>query len=102
VGRLKTLARGVHSDIAEAGTRVIRDERTYAELWGRLRDAPERPRVDFEHETVVAAFTGRKPSGGYTIEIVSTDPLTTVEREPDGFAFQALTSPYHVVRAPSR
>jgi hypothetical protein len=81
---------------------VIRDERAYAELWGRLTDAPARPRVDFDRETVIAAFSGRKPSGGYSIEIVSADPLTTLEREPEGFASQALTSPYHVVRAPSR
>ena len=102
MGRLKTLAQGVHSDAQEPETSVITDERAYAELWERLRDAPARPRVDFERETVIAAFGGRKPSGGHTIEIVSADPLTTVEREPEGFAFQALTSPYHVVRAPSR
>jgi hypothetical protein len=102
VGGLKTLAQGVHSDAEEPDTCVIRDERAYAELWARLRDAPTRPRVDFERETVIAAFSGRRPSGGYTIEIMSADPLSTLEREPAGFAFQALTSPYHVVRVPSR
>ncbi len=70
MGRLKTLAQGVHSDAQEPETSVITDERAYAELWERLRDAPARPRVDFERETVIAAFGGRKPSGGHTIEIV--------------------------------
>jgi len=102
VGRLTTLARGAHTDAEAPDTCVIHDERAYAELWARLADAPARPRVDFARETVIAAFSGRKPSGGYSIEILSADPLTTLEREPEGFASQALTSPYHVVRAPSR
>jgi hypothetical protein len=102
VGGLETLARGVHSDFEEPGTLVVEDERAYERLWERLRDAGPRPAVDFGRETVVVAMMGQKPTGGYGIEITGVDPLTTAEHGPDGFAIQALTSPYHVVRGPSR
>jgi PrcB C-terminal len=99
VGRLETLAQGVHSDFEEAGTLHVEDEEGYAALWARLADAPARPAVDFDTHTVIAALLGRRPSGGYAVEITGTDPVTTREHAPDGMAIQVLTSPYHVVRA---
>ncbi len=102
MGGLETLARGQHADAEAAAVVTVTDEAAYEALWATLRDAPARPRVDFATHTVIAALAGRKPTGGYGIEITGVDPVTTAEREPDGFVIQALTSPYHVVRAPSR
>lgn len=99
MGGLDTLARGVHSDFDAPGTLELDDEDAYAALWARLADAPVRPEVDFTTHRVIAALLGPRPTGGYSIEITALDPLTTTESEPEGVALQALTSPYHVVRA---
>lgn len=91
------------------GTRsVLRDEEAYAAFWERLhtgrKPVPDRPEVDFERRIVIAIVLGKRPTGGYSVEI--DDVWTSEDEEQIQVQFteavpgegcvvtQALTSPY--------
>ncbi len=50
---------------------VIRDAETWQNTWERMhrsqRPQPPLPEVDFEHEMLIVAALGSRPSGGYSI-----------------------------------
>ncbi len=54
---------------------VVRDAQAWADVWRRIhsirRPKPGLPAVDFEQHTVIVVAQGRKPSGGYAVEITS-------------------------------
>lgn len=90
---------------------VIRDydafERVWKELYEGRNPVPEMPVIDFESEMVVAAFLGKKPHGGYTVEIsdmVLSDKLgvKVISTKPgdDCMLTMAITAPYHLVKVP--
>jgi len=99
---------GQYGDIVEGTQTVLRDEEVYASFWKRLhadrRSVPERPRVDFDEEVVVAVVLGQRSSGGYSVaidEALANDAgsqilvrfTETVPGDECGVT-QALTSPY--------
>jgi hypothetical protein len=88
---------------------VIRSEVDWKELWGMVHpgeSAPPLPYVDFSRETVVAVFSGVKPTGGFSIEITRVVDaggrvLVYVSEVSPGdgcFVTEALTYPHHIVK----
>lgn len=100
-------------DFKEEDYLVIDNQDDFEAFWEALHEGrsptPSLPAVDFAQETVVAAFFGTKPSGGYTIEVtgISSDDgrlHMQVEKTAPGdncITTQALTSPYHVIKVPA-
>ena len=66
---------------------------------------PSLPAPDFGSAVVIAAFQGVKPTGGYSIEVVSIEEkegvvdvrLNVVEPRPSDIVTQAFTAPYDIV-----
>jgi hypothetical protein len=110
--RLKTLEKGHFSGIQEALRLVITNKTQWEELWGRHNaqkiPKPAAPEIDFTKESLVFVSSGRKRTGGYSIEISEvrrsadkTEVLVTEkEPKPGGFNIQALTAPFHIVQVP--
>ena len=99
---------GQYGDIVEGTQTALRTEEAYASFWERLHadrsSVPERPRVDFDEEVVVAVVLGQRSSGGYSVaidEALANDAgsqilvrfTETVPGDECGVT-QALTSPY--------
>jgi RNA polymerase sigma factor (sigma-70 family) len=92
---------------------AVRTKEEWEKVWkvaeGNVIPMPPAPKVDFERQMVLAAFMGRKPTGGHAITItrvVRTDKgLTAYVREtvpgPGDIVTDALTSPYHFVVVPA-
>jgi len=70
---------------------------------------PTVPTVDFSRETVVAAFDGQKPTGGYNLQVRDVTiengelyiDLVATEPQAGAITTQGLTSPWiliHVLR----
>lgn len=58
--------------------------------WENFRIAPPLPKIDFQHEIVIAVFQGEKPTGGYKIEITKM-----VESDKNLIVYVETTSPCH-------
>ncbi|HEX4684720.1 MAG TPA: protease complex subunit PrcB family protein [Gemmatimonadaceae bacterium] len=62
-----------YSGINDSLRIVVRDSVTWRQTWERINapfiPLPQRPAVDFDREMVVVAGMGRKPTGGYDLEI---------------------------------
>ncbi len=109
---LITLAKGYYSGIHESKDIAIRTRDEWEELWEKVHDntgtLPPLPDVDFTSHTILAAFTGTKPSGGFGIEIQGltkcdgqlTAIVVATSPEPGEMVTTALTSPFHIVKAP--
>lgn len=109
---VETLLETPNSGIEERRRVVVRDDGEWRALWrqatGNILPPPEPPEVEFGAHMVVAAAMGRRPSGGYSIEIdeVRRDGgrlyVSVVETSPgpDCFTTQALTEPLVAVRVP--
>lgn len=105
---VEQIDRGQYGALVDGTQRVLRDESAYASFWETLhadRDSvPERPRVDFSEQVVVAVVLGQRPTGGYSVEIDTAQAneegnqiqVQYTEFVPgDGCATtQVLTSPY--------
>lgn len=101
-----------NSGIEERRRLVVRGDADWRALWSEatsnIAPAPEPPAVDFGTEMVVVAAMGRRPSGGYSIEIDEVRRAdgrlyaSVVETSPGPgcFATQALTAPLVAVRVP--
>lgn len=104
--------RGIQCSIADAQTCAITDAKEWAQLWRRMHQGrepmPDLPSVDFSRQMVLAAFMGRKPTGGYTIQITrvvaENGTITVTVREtapsPNTPVIQVLTHPFHIVVVP--
>lgn len=120
VAQLEAMAAGVRtiqitslsqrsSNLQTSGTRTVTTAEAFTELWrqhtGSL-DAP--PTVDFGQQTVLAAFAGEKPTGGYSTVITSVtllDKTLTVRYKvnapaPGTPVTQIITYPAHIVSIP--
>ena len=92
---------------------AVRDYRSWHALWDRVaarhRPKPPSPSVDFSKDMVLVAATGTKPSGGYSISIVSVHEaarylVATAVRTSPGprcGTTAALTAPADIVRVPA-
>jgi len=103
------IASGTQGGPDEAGTRVIRTEFEFRQLWSSIGAPPTaRPAVDFSTTMVLAVFMGRKSTGGYGVRIDRVVPTESggavfVSEKvpgPGDTVTQALTSPFHIISCP--
>jgi len=106
----RTVERGSQSNIDSARQVVVRSAAEWTKLWKTHNfDKPE-PRVDFDKEMVVGVFMGSRPTGGYSVEVVSVadkeGTLVVTYREssprPGAMTTQVLTFPYHLIATAKR
>ena len=101
---LKVLMEGSQSGVADAFVAVARDAETYAALRERLGRLPELSADSFRTSVVVAAFLGRRTTGGYSVQITGgkEGSIRLSESQPPKGAIvtQALTTPFKVVSVP--
>jgi hypothetical protein len=89
------------------GILLVDDAAEWATLWSQHTGGTA-PAVDFTQDVVVAAFAGRRSTGGYSLGIssislsVSTLYVNSVEQVPGPgcLVTLALTQPFHFVRVP--
>ena len=104
-GSLRSIDKGLDSQIDEARQVAVRSAAEWEKLWRQHAGERARPPVDFVKETVLAVFLGSRPTAGFSIEIAGTrqDGPTLIvqyrETRPaaGGIVAQVLTSPYHIV-----
>lgn len=113
-----TIARGTDSGYQSASQMVLDNSAQWSNLWrqhiSNIEPPPPVPQVDFSRYSVVAVFAGEKPTGGYSVEIltVETNSSQTTDlpslaiavryRQPSAgeFVTEAFTYPYHMMRIP--
>ena len=105
----ETLDRGSNSGYLEADCVAVRSAVQFETLWRQVyrtrSPAPPMPELSFEDGIVLAAFMGRKPTGGYsvtveTVRLGEKEIVVELRRRspgPDEIVTQALTAPYHLV-----
>lgn len=106
-----TLVIGSQSAIRTRTTMTARTEAQWRTLWQQhtagAKPLPPRPKIDFAHEMVLAAFAGPAPARTrIAIEAISAqrNQLTVVVRttfDPSNREFNVLggpDTPYHIVR----
>ncbi|HLL75708.1 MAG TPA: protease complex subunit PrcB family protein [Pyrinomonadaceae bacterium] len=100
-GELKSIGAGAQSQVEDAFVAVARDAETYAALRGLQAGLPELRADFFDSNAIVAAFLGRRNTGGYSVEIARgpEGALRVSESAPpkDAMVTMALTAPYRVV-----
>ena len=107
---VRSLDRGVQSEIAAPRQVIVRDAKGWTSLWRAHASARPQPAVDFSREMVVGVFIGTRPTAGFTVEIVgyreAGNGVTVQYRETtpdrDAITAQVLVSPYHLVAIPQR
>jgi hypothetical protein len=105
---LRTIEKGAQSNIDSARQAVARTPTEWAALWKAHDFNRPAPNVDFNREMAAAVFMGSRPTGGFSVEIVSAteqDGAFVVgyrESSPraDAITVQILTAPYHIVAVP--
>jgi hypothetical protein len=101
---VRTIDRGMQSNIDSTRQAVAHTEAEFAAIWKAHNYDKPAPAVDFAREMVVAVFMGSRPTGGFSVEIVSATErdgqivVSYRERMPssDAITAQVLTSPYHI------
>lgn len=107
---MKTIEKGMDSQIDRAQQLTVRSAEEWTRLWREHAGERGRPSVDFAREMVVGVFLGSRPTAGFAIEVVGAreegGALVVRYREtrpsPRSVAAQVLTSPYHIVTFPAR
>jgi PrcB C-terminal len=105
---MRTIERGVQSQVDGARQVVARTEQEWTDLWRAHDYDRPAPAVDFGRDMVLGVFMGSRPTAGFAVEIVGTrvDDGTLVvdyrETRPMGSAVaaQVITSPFHLVAVP--
>jgi len=109
---MRTLAKIGFSGLTEPQQVVIREEKTWRELWSKhavdKETASKVPKIDFSKEMVIAVALGRQRSGGYLLEItrveIEGEKLRITYRRkapaPDSIVLQVVTTPVHFVAVP--
>jgi hypothetical protein len=105
---LRTLDRGLDSQIDAARQVTARTAAEWQALWTQHAGERARPAVDFGKEMVAGVFLGSRPTAGFSVEIVDVreqgSTLTVQYREnrpsPGTLTAQVLTMPYHIVAVP--
>ena len=108
-----TDVKGDFSGIVGKRLQVVRDSAEFSSLWAEHAAAfspmPAQPAVEFSTRMVVAAFSGQRPSGGYSVTVTRVaefedfvDVLIEHESPGNGCATTAaITHPYHMVTLPT-
>ncbi len=107
---IDTVDKGEYSGIETREQLIIKSQTEWQEFWNEHASVhasmPEFPEVNFSQEIVIAVFSGEKPSGGYSIEIIEislAENQTTVLYEelsprPEQLVTEALTQPFHIAK----
>jgi hypothetical protein len=103
-----TVAEGRTSGIDERREVVVRGVAEWEALWREHGGRTSAPDIDFTREMVVAVFSGTRPTGGYSVQILSAAReadafvIQYAERQPAGdtIVTQVLTAPFHMIRLP--
>lgn len=69
----QTIEKGVNSNIKDRGAFVIDNEKDWEAFFVQLKGITsiQLKQIDFSKETVIAVFSGEKPTGGYSIGVTS-------------------------------
>jgi hypothetical protein len=108
---ITTVEKEVIGRIQESSQLVFRSSNEFL-AWQKenqsdtFRSTFRAPKVDFTREIVLVIHSGQKPTGGFSVEIVSARlendrlEVSYTETEPakGTMVSQSLTSPYHAVR----
>lgn len=115
---LYRLEQGAYSLLLTDGMkfRIYADSDTFARDYERIHSGtmprPKAPSVNFDKWVVAGAFLGRRPTAGYSIDLVRDEAVAkagdswlvldvVVNEPPEGaVTAQVLTSPYVLVRLP--
>ncbi len=100
---IKVLAEGAHSKIEQPFVFVARSNETYAQLQNLAENLPPVLEIDFSTTAVVAAFTGTKNTGGYSVSIKSSAgkvSIDTINPPKDAMVTQVITAPFKVALVP--
>lgn len=104
--------RGDSSGIIGKRLQVVSNLGDFTTLWDEhvstMSPMPAQPSVDFSTQMVIAAFTGQRASGGYTVEIGAVtefdefiDVIVHHQAPGDSCASATvLTQPHHMVVVP--
>ncbi|MEX2543435.1 MAG: protease complex subunit PrcB family protein [Trueperaceae bacterium] len=107
----EVMARGAQATgFEEQAFQLVNDPDSLRNLWNRAHGSqlqvPPVPEVEFGRETIVALFMGRKPTGGYAIEVEGVNlrqgelfvDVRLVEPGEGAITTQAITSPWTMIR----
>jgi hypothetical protein len=105
VAPMRTLDKGLDSNVDAARQSTARTPAEWETLWRAHGGDRTRPPVDFSKEFVVAVFLGSRPTAGFSVEITGTrdDGGAVVVQYREGrppagaIVAQVLTMPYHIV-----
>ncbi len=105
---IRTIAKGAQSNVDAPRQAVARTPAEWTALWRTHEYDKPAPAVDFSREMVVAVFMGSRPTGGYSVEIVSATEsggslvVSYREQSPPRGALttQVLTAPFHMAAVP--
>jgi len=101
----KILAGGDMSAVEVPFIFVARDAKTYELLKKIAPDLPAATTINFQQNSVVAAFLGTKPTPGYGISIQKTangaTKIGAIEKPAGAITAQVLTAPYKIALVPA-
>jgi hypothetical protein len=105
---MRTIDKGVESNIDGARQVAARTAAEWTALWKAHTFDRPLPAVDFSREMVVGVFMGSRPTAGFALEIVGAadhdGTLVVTYREttpPSGvITAQVIVAPYHLVAVP--
>ena len=107
-----TIAQGTYSAYPTASKLAIARTAEWEDLWQQHSSddvpPPPVPKVDFTQDRVIAVFAGEKPTGGYSVEIISVETtnsqlvITVQYRQPraEDIVTEAITHPCHIIKFP--
>jgi hypothetical protein len=107
---VRSLDKGVRSEVSAPRQVTVRDAKEWAALWRAHGSKKALPAVDFSREMVVGVFMGERPTAGFAVEIVGCreagNGVTVQYREKvpdrDDITAQVIVSPYHLAAIPRR
>jgi PrcB C-terminal len=102
---IRSLDKGLDSQVDIARQVTVRTAGEWATLWRQHGGERPRPAVDFSQELVAAVFLGSRPTAGFSVDIVGARDeggamvIQYRETRPpaDAIVAQVLTMPYHIV-----
>jgi hypothetical protein len=101
---IKELAGGAYGKVTDAFVVVAREAETYAALGELVENLPQLKPDFFRQHMVVAAFLGRRNTGGYGVQITKAADnrlrVSSASPPAGSMTTQALTAPFKVVSVP--
>ncbi len=100
----KVLAEASQAEVDKPFVFIVRDASTYAELQELVKNLPPVEELDFSENAVVAAFAGRRPTGGFTVDLRGSESNVSVKiisPAKGDMVTQVVTAPYKVVLVPA-